>query len=476
MYRFVGRTRELEELTRELDEVQQTGRGRFVWLRGRRRVGKSRLVQEFCDQAGQPYCYFQASQRGRDAALVDFAEAAAESGIPGAAVFGGTVFGGWMQALRAAVSEATRERPVILVIDELPYLVAGDPGFAADLQRAWDRVLDGVPVLLIGIGSDVRMMEELVRERSPLHGRPTRQLRVAPLDPATVGRLAGVTSAAEAIDRYLVIGGLPALATSWRSDLSREAFLADALRDDQTPFAVQAILLLDAELRADLKARSVLESIGAGAVSFGRIVDRSGVSQRTVTLALETLVEDKEIVKRHLPYAVPAGRKNTRYTVDDPYLRFWLRFVGPYLAELARGRGDLVVGRAVRDWTSYRGRAVEPVVRCLLEQRLSDPSFRERLGNARHVESWWRRDNSVEVDLVGGDAPDPTTIGFVGSIKWREAAPFTAADATALQHHRASVPGGEAALLVAVSRSGFAPDVRVDVQLGPEDLLEGWSG
>ncbi len=51
-----------------------------------------------------------------------------------------------------------------------------------------------------------------------------------------------------------------------------------------------------------------------------------------------------------------------RYTVLDPYLRFWLRFVGPRLAELSRGRSDLVVARVPRDWNAYRGRAVEPVV------------------------------------------------------------------------------------------------------------------
>lgn len=474
MYSFLGRESELAELERELRDVQATGTARFVWLRGRRRVGKSRLVQELCDRVKQPYVYFQAPQRDRDGALADFADAAAAADLPDASFFEGTRFAGWSQALGAVTAGATPERPLIVVIDELPYLVEGDDGFAADLQRAWDRVIEGRPVLLIAVGSDVRMMEELVRERSPLHGRPTRQMRIDPLDPATVGRLGGATSAADAFERYLVVGGLPALAALWPAGASRKEFLRDALRDDQAPLVVQALWILDGELQGGGSPRKVLQAIGAGEVAFNRIMGRAGVSQRGITQALATLIDAKGLVRRDEPFSTMPLGKSARYTVVDPYLRFWLRFVAPHLDELARGRGDALVDRIERDWMVYRGRAIEPLVRRALELLLAEPERSEALGGARTVGAWWRRDNSVEVDLVGGDAARPTAIGFVGSIKWREQEPFGESDVTALARHRAAVPGAEQARLVGVSRSGFDPDLRLDAELTPEDLIAAW--
>jgi hypothetical protein len=189
---------------------------------------------------------------------------------------------------------------------------------------------------------------------------------------------------------------------------------------------------------------------------------------------MSVLVGTKGLVAKEFPYAIPPGRTAAKYTVTDPYLRFWLRFVGPHMDELSRGRSDLVIGRIVRDWNAYRGRAVEPVLRQGLERLLLDPPLSRRLGDARHVASWWRRDHSVEVDLVGGDAPTPTRIGFVGSIKWHESESFSAAELRELTKCRGAVPGAEEAKLVAVSRTGVENDVAVDASFGPADILAAW--
>ena len=471
---FVGRKRELSALQAELDLVGEAGRARFVWMRGRRRVGKSRLVQELCDRSGSRYCFYQAPQRPRPEALAEFVEAVGESSLVAAESFEGASYSSWPAALRAAVAGATPSDPAIVILDELPYLTELDPGFAADLQKAWDRTLEASPVLLVCIGSDLRMMEALVGERSPLHGRPTRELRIAPLTPAAVAAIAKPPGAAEAIDRYLVVGGFPLIAASWPPAAGLREFLEDALRDDQTPFATTALRIMASEFERELQARKVLEAVGHGEVSHGRIQARSGVKGNTLTAALNALVEAKRLVGRELPYAAPPGRTPATYTVLDPYLRFWLRFVGPHLAELSRGRSDLVIERILRDWSAYRGRAVEPLVRESLELLLADPSLSERLGGARHVGSWWRRDHSVEVDLVGGDAPEPARIGFVGSVKWRESDRFSTADLRELVQHRASVPGAESAKLLAVSRTGIGDEVPADATFDPHDLLAAW--
>lgn len=474
MATFVGRDSEMTALQAELDRTKRTGEGRFVWMRGRRRVGKSRLVQELCDRSQARYCFYQAPRRPHAEALADFVETAAHSTLAAADAFEGVAYESWPAALRAAARGATASDPAVVVIDELPYLTELDPGFAADLQKAWDRALERAPVLLVCVGSDVRMMEDLVGERSPLHGRPTRELRIAPLSPAAVAAITAAPDAADAIDRYLIVGGFPLLAASWPRSAGLRDFLEEALADDQTPFATTALRIMASEFERELQAARVIEAIGHGETAYSRIQSRSGVKGNTLTDALAVLIEAKRLVAKRLPYAAPPGKTAAKYTVIDPYLRFWLRFVGPHMAELSRGRPDLVVDRIIRDWSAYRGRAVEPVVREAVERLLADAALSERLGGARQVGSWWRRDHSVEVDLVGGDAPVPARIGFIGSIKWHESEPFAASDLRELASGRDRVPGAAQAKLVAVSRTAVQDGVATDAAFGPAELLAAW--
>ncbi|HEX4215738.1 MAG TPA: DUF234 domain-containing protein [Candidatus Dormibacteraeota bacterium] len=100
-----------------------------------------------------------------------------------------------------------------------------------------------------------------------------------------------------------------------------------------------------------------------------------------------------------LPLSTRADTKNRRYRVDDSYLRFWLAFLLRGIAESERGRGDLVLSRIERSWTSWRGRAVEPVIRESLARRLPDEAWPE----TEAVGGWWNRRNRPEIDLVGAD-------------------------------------------------------------------------
>src|SRR5512139_1223278 len=165
MVEFKGRSGDLELLRRQLRQVGDgTGgtRGRAVIVTGRRRVGKSRLVQEFCDRAGLSYVVFQAT-RGRNAVTErsDFADAIAQSGLSGAEAVAGFQAGDWNQALRALALAVPGDRPSIAVLDEVPWLMEQDNEFEGALQTVWDRHLSAKPVLLILVGSDLSVMEAL---------------------------------------------------------------------------------------------------------------------------------------------------------------------------------------------------------------------------------------------------------------------------------------------------------------------------
>ncbi len=112
------------------------------------------------------------------------------------------------------------------------------------------------------------MMEDLVGERSPLHGRSTRELRIAPLSPAAVAAITAAPSAADAIDRYLVVGGFPLLAGSWPRSASLRDFLEEALADDQTPFATTALRIMASELERELQVARAIEAIEPAKIGF----------------------------------------------------------------------------------------------------------------------------------------------------------------------------------------------------------------
>jgi uncharacterized protein len=469
MDEFVGRTHELRQLARVYAEIARARRGAFLSVRGRRRVGKSRLIERFALRSGAPYMFYVSTRQAPERELTRFRDAILASQLPAADLVRGASLDTWEAALTIAAAGATWDRPAIVVVDEFPYLVERDPDIEAVVQKVWDRDLQHQPVMLILIGSDVAAMEALSEHGRPLYDRP-RELVVQPLTPADIASMLKL-SAADAIDAYMTIGGFPELAISWGRGRTLWEFLDDSLTDPTSPLIVAAERSLRAEFPTQAQARNVLSVIGAGERAFSAIQSRSGLPRASLDIALRLLAA-RRVVERQLPYSSRPGGKLARWAIVDPYLRFWLRFVEPSIELVERGRGSLAVELVRGDWSAYRGRAVEPLVRASIERLLHD----ERFGDARYAGAYWTRDNRVEVDLVGGrSAAAPPAIDFLGSVKWRNDAAFDRTDAAALATARAEVPGADARTrLVGVSRGAFRGADALDVRLSARDLLRAW--
>lgn len=471
MDEFIGRKRELELLDRLLRRTGEGGRagrpGRAILIRGRRRVGKSRLVEEFIDRAEVPSVFFTASGQptvGADLAL--FAEAVIESDLPDAGLFVGQAAATWDAALRLLARALPENRPSVVVLDEMPFLIRTDAGFEGTLQKIFDRELSRKPVLLICVGSDLAMMEALNGYGRPFHQRAT-ELVVAPLSPADAAEMLALP-AADALDAYLVSGGLPLILDEWPTGMAALDYVARGVADPLSALLVSGERALAAEFPPGSHARLVLGAIGTGVRTFTKIQQATGgLSQATLIRVLQLLTA-KRIVEATVPLSARASRE-TRYTIADPHLRFWLAFLGPHQPEIERGRGDLVAARVMTSWAAWRGTAIEPVVREAL-RRISD----QLPGQSRAIGGYWTRSNDPEVDLIGADRePVARQIAFVGSIKWRDSQPFDERDLADLVTHRSQVPGAaESTPLVVVTRSGTR--VITPLVLGPEDLLSAW--
>lgn len=439
-------------------------------IRGRRQVGKSRLITEFVRRADVPQLFVTASLQAtsRDDLELVAQEVARSSTLPGRDLLVANPPSTWDGALRLIAAALPRDGPAIVVLDEFPWFVERDTGLEGVLQVTWDRVFEDKQVLFILVGSDATMMEALSTYGRPLFGR-TRELTVRPFHPLDTASMLSSTRASDVLDFHLVTGGFPRLVKDAAQFESTDVFVTAQLADENSSLCVNAGRVLEAELPSGSQAAPVLRAIGSGERTFRNIAKASGLGDQSLQRTLSRLV-DKHLVARDLPVSVPPAA-HPRYRVDDSYLRFWLALVAPGLAEITRGRADLAVDRFKRSWPSWRGRAIEPLVRdALARLALTDM----RLGAAGSVAGWWPRNNDPEVDLVGVDQwPQPRSVCFVGSIKWRDEAPFTVADARALEAAAAHVPGVlPATPRVAVARTKIvATDL---IGFTAEDLVAAW--
>lgn len=471
MVHFIERPRELALLEHELNQIRNAASdddrpGRCLLVRGRRRVGKSRLIEVFAERSDMPFLYFTATGEGGEVELAHFAESAIDSSLPGRDLLAAAHPANWREALRLLTAALPDDRPSIVVLDELPYLVDEAHRFEGVLQMSWDRYLSRKPVLLILIGSDLSMMEALNNYDRPFHQRG-REMVIGPLNPLDLSTMLDLP-AAEAFDAALVTGDLPLICTGWQPGQDLWQFLTNSLNNPTSPLLVSAERSLAAEFPSHTQANTVLSAIGTGERTFSNIAKAVGdIAPTSLTRSMTTLT-DKRIVAAELPLSTRPS-KERRYRITDPYLRFWLRFLAPAMPEIERGRADLTLERIRRNWTTWRGRAIEPLLREPLARRLPD----DDLPAATAIGGYWTRSNDVEIDIIGADRePIAKQLLFVGSIKWLERSTFDDHDLAALLRHRARLTD-QLLPVVAVSRAGVSCN-GLDASYGPAELIESW--
>lgn len=475
---FYGRGRELAALEAEFRRVGETGAGRLIAVRGRRQVGKSRLIERFAAQSGAPYGVV-AGMKGTPVEVqmrraVETLGSAARP-LPGLAAVTMATPRDWFDLL-SRVRLALGERPAILVIDEFPWAEETNPGLDGLLQSLWDTELSRHPVLVVLVGSDEAMMSRLFEHDRPLFGRLHANIVVEPFTPTeTAQALGGAREAMEVFDVRLITGGFPELVAHAGRFASIVTLARDAFAHPHSLLADVAQINLAGELADYASARAVLGAIGAdeiGVVSFSRIAATLGggsTAETAVSRATETLVQAKRIVAIDLPAGSRSARLK-RYRIADSYLRFWFRFIEPQLRNIEVGRSDLALAAFRRSWPAWRGKAIEPIVREAV-LRLA-PGLPAPYDSIESVGAWWDRAGAHEYDLLGiGASGAPVAIG---SIKWRERSAFGARDLAALASARSVIPRAGAAHLIAIAPRGARSGIGLDLVLSADDLLGAW--
>lgn len=196
---FVGRKTELQLL----QNLYASDKFEFLIIYGRRRVGKTSLLQEFCrSHAG---IFFSAQEKNDALNLEDFSKAAQR-------FFEQNYFGdfsGWEAAMDYIGDKAVEEK-IVLIIDEFPFIARENPTIKSILQHTIDHKWKDKKIFLILCGSSVNFMEnEVMGYKSPLYGRATAQLEVHPFDYLDASAFFPGYSNEEKLLAYGILGGIP---------------------------------------------------------------------------------------------------------------------------------------------------------------------------------------------------------------------------------------------------------------------------
>jgi Predicted ATPase (AAA+ superfamily) len=383
---FIGRVRELENLEYEYSKSESS----FVVIYGRRRIGKTTLIKEFIKN--KKNIYFLASeemdkenQKKLQEELSFFLKQDYLRDIH---------FNNW-EGIFKIIPETNDEEKLVLVIDEFQYLCMANKAFPSIFQRIWDENLKNKNMMLIICGSYMSMMEGLTLSYgSPLYGRRTAQIKLAPLTfKETINFYKGF-SLEEQILRYSITGGVPKYIEVFKNDTNLfKSIERNILRSDSFLYEEPNFLLKN-EVEKPITYFSILKSIASGNHKMGNISTNLSLPSATTGKYL-SILQNLDIVIREVPITEENAEKSKKglYFIKDNFIDFWFKFIFPYTSYLEMDRYEYVLKLIERNFIDTH---VAFIFENICEQFLWDMNLPFQ---PLKVGRWW--DNNEEIDLIG---------------------------------------------------------------------------
>ncbi|AJC71285.1 ArsR family transcriptional regulator [Thermococcus guaymasensis DSM 11113] len=392
--KFIDRERELEFLKEKYD----SGAAELIILYGRRRVGKTYLLQRFLSEVNGLYLLAEESET----ILEDFSERLADYFDD--PVLRENPLRNW-RAFFAYLAEKSRKR-LVVVIDEVQYIAKAHREFLSVLQKYWDTSLSGTKIMLILCGSLVSFMEGVLSAKSPLYGRRTGAWKVEEMGFFSVRKFHPL-SLEDAVRVYGVFGGVPQYWADYNPNIDFWENLRRLLLSKGAKYYDEPKYLLREELRDVSRYFSILRAIALGYNRFGQIAEGARIEKNSLGKYLGVL-QEMGYVREEFP--VTGGRRGI-YRISDNLFAFWFRFVYPRKSEIEMGFD--VVDEIKEEFNQYLGPVFEEVAKQFLIElnRAGQLPFKfTKIGR------WWRR--GEEIDLVALNERERKAL--LVEVKWKE--------------------------------------------------------
>ena len=402
---FIGREREVAAL----DRLYESNKFEFAVIYGRRRVGKTALINHFIDN--KEAIYFMGVESNEKQNLENFSKSIIEysSGIEAE-----TSFLSFQAALEYVFKLAEKKR-LILAIDEYPYVARSSKSLASTLQLLIDKYKDTSKLMLILCGSSMSYMEdEVLAYKSPLYGRRTAQMKIFPFSFDEACRYLKNYSDEDKALAYGIVGGTPQYLLQMDDRLSIEDNIKNTYLNPISFLYEEPTNLLKQEVREPAIYMAIITAIAVGASRMSDISNKVGEDSNICANYLKSLI-NLGIVKKETPYGEKTSRKSI-YSIEDNMFRFWYRFVPNNNSVIMRGAADIVYRRIEPQLSEYMGAVFEEICKQYLWNLLlngNSPVEFSELGR------WWGNDpiekKQTEIDIMGEQ--DKQTALF-GECKW----------------------------------------------------------
>ena len=405
---FYGRAYEMGRMNRLYDSNgHQT-----VVIYGRRRVGKTSLINEFCK--GKRTLFFSALESTADRNLKALSKTISTFLHQRSPV--NNEYAGFDDAFTEIYEFAQKER-LVFVIDEFPYLAHADNSISSILQHAIDHKFSKTNIFMILCGSSMSFMEEQVLgHNSPLFGRSTAQFKIEPLNYLAAADVHPELTPETNALIYGVTGGVPHYINKLAVKTDKgfgNAVVENLLERDGHLFEEPSNLMKQ-ELREPATYNSIISAIAGGSTRLREVSKRTSLEYALCSKYISVLM-NLGIVGKKEPLC-DSTKNKTLYYVKDNLFRFWYRFIPDNMSQIMAGSSKLVYETEVKPYLDhYMGSVFEDICRQYLVHYANVPFPIKEIG------SWWggNPDTKVreKIDIVAVNGKNV----IFGECKWHSA-------------------------------------------------------
>jgi AAA+ ATPase superfamily predicted ATPase len=405
---FVGRKTELDSLNKSYrkDSFQ------FPVVYGRRRVGKTTLINEFCK--GRKTVYFVAVQSTAKENLAILSAQILSVLAPGSPQ---NPFPSFREAFEYVFERAKTER-VIFAIDEYPYLAGSDVAVSSVLQAAIDKHQADSKLFLILCGSSMSFMEhQVLGYKSPLYGRRTAQYKLLPFDYLESAEMCSGFDHEEKIILYSVTGGIPEYLSRIDRSLSLRENVRELFFDPSGRLFEEPSNLLKQELKFPETYNAIITAIAEGGSKLNEIATKADIETSQCSKMLTTLI-GLGLVRKEYPITETKSKKSI-YRLDDWMFIFWYRFVLPDISRITAGLGGTVCDEVFAEQIgSHTGHAFEE---CAIQYMWTALKEKKLPVAFSKIGRWWgnnpKERREEEIDFIAFARKN----AIFGECKWRNA-------------------------------------------------------
>lgn len=389
---MIGRIEELNHLY----NLYNSDSFEFLVMYGRRRIGKTTILQEFSEKTNS--IFFPAREKNDTLNLEDFSKIIQYHFDKQFY----SSFSSWEDAFNYISSKAHDK--IAIIIDEFPYIIGENPSVKSILQHVIDHSWKQKNIFLILCGSSVSIMEnDVMGRKSPLHDRQTSTLEIKPFDYYESSDFFPEYNNINKILAYGILGGVPRYLEAFDSSKTIEQNIATRIIQNGSYLYEEPMNLLKAEVRETNIYNSILSAIASGK---NKMIDIANFihEDRTKVAKYLNILQILRLIEKRVPCGEPETSKKSIYVIKDNFFKFWFRYEftnNVYYSILGQSEASKEI---MNDISNFMGDIFEDICK---EYLIRLARLRKLPFIPYHIGKWWGNNPVLkaqdDVDLLAID-------------------------------------------------------------------------